>query len=225
MTNLEVARLLVTSPSRAFAALKESPVFALPMWGVIIATGGVIALYYLFVDMAWLADQMATQAKLPAEQAANFKISRGLLLGASLVGVVIALLAIQSVSALYLLIAGNITNVRYSFRHWFAFSWWVSSPQMLGAIPALLILLLGNASQISASALNPLSLNELLFHRGPADPGYNLLTNFGLIHIAIAWLSVLGVRVWSGRSMTFCIVFALLPTVLVYGIWALFAFR
>ena len=125
----------------------------------------------------------------------------------------------------FFIVAGNITNVRYSFRHWFAFCWWVATPQILSAIPALLILLLTDTSQLDASALNPLSLNELVFHRGLAEPGYSFLTSIGLIQIAIWWLTVVGVKVWSGRSTLFCTVFALLPSVIIYGLWALVAFR
>jgi hypothetical protein len=225
LTNIQVARLLVTSPGKAFAALKESPLFALPMWLLILCTAGTLALYYAGVDIAWMQDQMATQAKLNPDQAAAFRISRPVILWGSVIGVVVALMVVQLISALYFLVAGNITNVRYSFRHWFAFSWWVGTPQILGAIPALLILLLTDTSQLDASALNPLSLNELVFHRKLGEPGYSFLTSIGLIHIAVWWLSVVGLKVWSGRSTLFCAVFALLPSVLIYGIWALFAFR
>jgi hypothetical protein len=215
----------VTSPSKAFAALKETPLFALPMWLLILCTAGTLALYYAGVDLAWMQDQMATQAKLSPDQAAAFRISRPVILWGSVIGVVVSLMVVQLISALYFTVAGNITNVRYSFRHWFAFTWWIGTPQILGAIPALLLLLLTDTSQLDASALNPLSLNELVFQRKLGEPGYTFLTSIGLIHIAVWWLSVVGVKVWSGRSTLFCVVFALLPSVLIYGIWALFAFR
>ena len=73
--------------------------------------------------------------------------------------------------------------------------------------------------------LQPLSLNELVFHRATGTPGYSLLSALGLVQVAALWLTYVGVRVWSGRSTLFCLIFTLLPTVLIYGVWAFFAFR
>jgi hypothetical protein len=56
-------------------------------------------------------------------------------------------------------------------------------------------------------------------------PGYNLLSAIGLVQVASAWLTYVGVRAWSGRSVPFSLVFALLPVMLIYGVWALAAFR
>jgi hypothetical protein len=225
LSNIELARLLVTSPSALFAALKEKPLFALPMWLVLIGTAGTIGWYYAIVDIAWLQDQMIAAGQVPAAQQEMFRLSRPVVLWPAVIGTVIAMFIVLTLGALYFMLAGSITNVRYSFRHWFAFSWWAATPQILGCIPAALILLLSETTQLDVSALQPLSLNELFFHRTAGQPGHSLLTSFGLLNIIVAWLTVVGIRVWSGRSMLFSLVFALLPTVLIYGIWALFAFR
>jgi hypothetical protein len=71
----------------------------------------------------------------------------------------------------------------------------------------------------------PLSLNELFFHKGMAEPGFNLLTALTLVHPVIWGLTVVGVQAWSGRSWLFGSVFSLLPPLLVYGSWAAFALR
>jgi hypothetical protein len=225
LSNIQLARLLVTSPSALFAALKEKPLFALPMWLVLIGTAGMIGWYYAIVDIAWLQDQMISSAQVPAAQQEAFKLSRPVLLWTTVIATVIVMFIVVTLGSLYFMLAGAITNVRYSFKHWFAFNWWATSPQILACIPSALILLLTDTNQLDVSALQPLSLNELFFHRTAGQPGYSLLTSFSLLHIVIAWLSVVGVRVWSGRSMSFSLVFALLPTVLIYGIWALFSFR
>ena len=36
---------------------------------------------------------------------------------------------------------------------------------------------------------------------------------------------IVGVRVWSQRSWAFSAIFILLPIVVLYGLWAAFAFR
>ncbi len=218
---------MFTSPSKAFAELKQKPVFALPMWLTLIGTTAITAWYYSKVDIAWLQDQLVAAAHVPAEQqqqvAARF--SRPILLWSSVIATPIVLFIIISIGSWYFVLVGNLTNIRSSFRHWFAFNWWAGSPQIIACIPSLLILALSRSTQISSSALQPLSLNELVFHRAAGTPGYSLLSALGLVQVVALWLTYIGVRVWSGRSTLFCLVFTLLPTVLIYGIWALFAFR
>ena len=218
---------MFTSPSKAFTELKLKPVFALPMWLTLIGTTAMTAWYYSIVDIAWLQDQLLASAKVTAEQQQLIaaRLSRPVLLWSSTIAAPLVLLLIITIGSLYFMLAGNITNVRNSFRHWFAFNWWAGSPQIIAFIPSFLILALSHTTQISASALQPLSLNELVFHRAAGTPGYSLLSALGLVQVAALWLTYIGVRVWSGRSTLFCLVFTLLPTVLIYGVWALFAFR
>jgi hypothetical protein len=227
LNNLQVARLLFTSPSQAFAALKEKPVFALPMWLTLIGTVAITAWYYSKVDIAWMQEQMAIAGNVPAAQREQMAagISRPILLWGSVIAAPIAIIAITSIGALYFMLAGAITNVRFSFKHWFAFNWWAGSPQIIAFIPSLLILALSSTTQIPQSSLSPLSLNELVFHRAAGTPGYSLLSTLGLVQVAAVWLTYVGLRAWSGRSALFCLIFAILPSVLIYGVWALFAFR
>jgi hypothetical protein len=227
LNNLQLARLLFTSPTKAFTELKQKPVFLLPMWLTLIGVAVVTAWYYSKVDIAWLQDQMIAARQIPVtqQQRVASSMTRPMLLWSSTIVAPIAVLIIVTISSLYFMLAGSITNVRYSFRHWFAFNWWAASPQIIAFIPSLLILALSSTTQIYASALQPLSLNELVFHRAMGAPGYSFLSSLGLVQIAVAWLTYIGTRAWSGRSTLFCLVFALLPTALIYGVWALFAFR
>jgi hypothetical protein len=227
LKNLQVARLLLTNPTQAFAEIKAKPVFALPMWLTLIGTIAVIAWYYSKVDIAWLQDQMAVAARMPAAQQGQMaaRMTRSALLWVSVITAPVAIMVITLIGALYFMLAGAITNVRYSFKHWFAFNWWAGSPQIVAFIPSLLILALSRTTQMPQSSLQPLSLNELIFHRTLGTPGYSLLSSLGLVQVAVVWLSYIGLRAWSGRSPQLCTIVAMLPIVLAYGVWALFAFR
>ncbi len=219
---------MFTSPAQAFTELKQKPVFALPMWLIIIGTVMVTAWYYSKVDIAWFQVQALAAAKVSAAQQQQLAAApmRSILVWGSAIVSPIALIIVVSISALYFMLAGSLTNVRYSFKHWFAFNWWASSPQIIGFIPSILILALSNTAQKPVnSVLASLSLNELLLHRPMGSAGYTLLSALGLVQIAAACLTYVGVRAWSGRSPLFCLVMALLPSVLIYGIWALIAFR
>jgi hypothetical protein len=223
---MQLARQMFASPAKAFAALKEQPVFGLPLWLMLLGTALVTGWYYGVVDIAWMQEQQLDAANVPeAQRAAMRATPRAVYLAIGLIGAPIGVMVIMTLGTLYFMLAGAITNVRYSFKHWFAFNWWAASPAIIAFIPSLLILATASTTEIPLSALQPLSANELIFHTELGDKGYTFLQSIGLVQIVTCALTVIGVRVWSGRSMLFSLVFGLLPTVLIYGTWALFAFR
>ena len=219
LSNLQIASLLFTQPREAFARLKENPRFALPLWAALIGTAATVLWYYSAVNMEWLQEQMIPP-DAPAASQPPPAMPRGVLIWVSLLAGVVGLLVIRGVEAVYFLLAGYLTNVRYRFRQWFAFSWWASSPQLLALIPSLLLLMFGDVQTMDMSELQPLSLNELLFHRTINEPGFSLFTTLTLLHIASWALTIVGVRVWSGRSLAYSVIYAMLPAVLIYGTWA-----
>jgi Yip1 domain len=226
MNNFQVARLLVTGPTRAFSELKQTPVFALPMWLVLFGAAVTAAWYYHMVDLTWLQDESATALHLrPTRSVAATPGTRQTLMWLSTIGAPIYCLAAAALGALYLLLVGSLSNVRYSYRHWFAFAWWAATPVILQYLAAVLVLVLTTTTQLLQDSIQPLSLNQLLFHRGMDGAGYNLLSNFGLVQIAQAWLAYAGLRAWSARSVFFCLALSVLPLVLIFGTWALISFR
>jgi len=68
--------------------------------------------------------------------------------------------------------------------------------------------------------LQMLSLNALLFHRQPGDPGYTLLTYANLTYVWTLALSVVGVKQWSGRSWLFSFLFSTWLLLVVAIVWA-----
>ncbi len=78
------------------------------------------------------------------------------------------------------------------------------------------------STQFDDAELKVLSLNALFFHRAFGEPGYALLSAIGLPELLAMYLSVLGVRVWSGRSWIFSAIFTLLPAAVILGVVALF---
>jgi hypothetical protein len=216
---------MFSSPAKAFAAVRDTPVFALPMWLLLLGTLATTAWYYAIVDIAWLQEQQAEMANVPAAQREQMpNVPRAVYIGTAIASPIV-LAIFMVIGALYFMLAGAITNVRFSFKQWFAFSWWAASPAIIAFIPSILILATTQTTEIHLGALQPLSLNELIFHRPPDEPGSSFLQALGLVQVVAAWLTVIGVKVWSGRSMLFSVVFGLLPSILIYGVWALFSFR
>ncbi|HMA10799.1 MAG TPA: hypothetical protein VKO83_02850, partial [Steroidobacteraceae bacterium] len=96
---------------------------------------------------------------------------------------------------------------------------------VLSLIAAALVLLTATSTQLDQADLKPLSINSLFVQRAFDQPGYTLFSSIDLIQFFSIYLSVVGVRAWSGRSWLFSSIFALLPYVLIYGIWAFISLR
>jgi hypothetical protein len=226
MKNMELAWTTLIAPSNAFAELQERPRFWWPLLAMILCVAALLAWYYSIVDIQWLMEQILSgnerTAQLTEAQRtqAISGTSRGFMLVSSAVAGSIMVAAIKLLEALYYSLAGKITNVERSFRHWLALACWSSLPSLLGILASAVLLLMSDTHQIDNGELAVLSLNELFFHVPFGGKGHTLLTTLTILHPWMWWLTALGVRVWTGRSWTFSALFALLPVVVGYGAWA-----
>jgi len=231
MNDLQVATALATSPSSAFAELRERPRFWLPLLVVALATGVMMAWYYSVVDIDWLREQLFGSnpdiQKMPAEQRAaamNF-VGRPMLLISSVIGACMGIPFFYLVTALYFLIVAKITKIPLGLKHWFSLVSWCSLPVLLNIIAGVISLLLRDNNQIAPGSIQPLSVNELLLHIPMGAKGQTFFESISIPAILNSVLTIIGVRVWSERSWLFSTIVSLLPVALIYGIWAIFAFR
>jgi hypothetical protein len=232
MNDIALTGLLATAPSTAFGELREKPRFWFPLIALIVATVAVQLWYFSLVDVPWLADHLMSgnerMANLPADARDRFlkAMTRNTMMWSSLISVAIVLPVVCAVQALYYLLAGKIAGVQQSFKHWFAMTTWCAMPALLASLVSLVVLLTESSPlQMGPEQLQVLSLNELFFHRPMNAPGATLLGSLSLV-APLAWaLTTICVHVWTQRSWTFSATFALLPSVVFYGGWALIAFR
>jgi hypothetical protein len=231
MNNLALAVALATAPSSAFAELRERPRFWFPLLLVVLTTTGLTCWYYSIVDIEWLKDAMFSTnpdlQALPEEKraAAMSMFSRTTLLWSSAISMMIAFPIVFLLEALYLLVAAKITKLPQGFKHWFSLACWTSLPMLVGNVVAAILLILADNPQVAPSVLQPLSLNELLFHVPAGGRGYELFESLGIPAFLIWALMIIGVRTWSQRSWVFSAIVVLLPWAVIYGLWAFFAFR
>ena len=195
MGNLDLLSLLATQPRKAFDALAERPRFWFPLLLTVVVGVVTTVWYYKVVDLQWLLDE--TLRSNP-RTAAMTEDQRAQALQRMTPGVLMG----SSVVAVALLVPlFRVLDTTY-----------------------FLLATSGNG-QIDSSAIQPLSLNELFFHRHMGDGGYQLLVSLSVLQ-PLAWLlSAIGVQQWSKRPWGFCAVFVLLPVVLIYGAWAWFSLR
>ena len=233
MNNFAVLQALAFEPRRAFAELDARPRYWWPLLLVALTSAAVAAWYASVVDLEWLTDaqlrgssftQNMTEAEIERmSRAAAGQRGTQVVIGTLSTAIITGLVIV--ISALYYSLAGKITGVERSFRHWMAMSAWTATPTVLAMLLTAVVLLTASGNQISQEALQPLSLNALLFHREPGDPGYTLFNSINLLQFVSLYLAALGVKLWSGRSWLFGIVFTALPYVILYGIWAYFSLR
>jgi len=225
MNNIDLTVALATAPSSAFAELRQRPKFWFPLVLLTVVITGMTVWYYNVVDIEWLKE--ALFANMPAEQkaAASGFMTRTTLLWSSVVGTLIVIPAMMAVAALYWFVAGKITKLTPGYVHWFAFSCWTALPMLISSIVGAIFLLISDTTQLAPGVLQPLSLNELIFHRPLGTPGQAFLESLNIPSVLICLLSIIGVHVWSQRTWLFSAIFVMLPWVLFYGIWSLFAFK
>ena len=231
MNNLALAGALATAPSTAFAELRERPRFWFPLLLVVFATVAINYWYFSVVDIEWFKDAMYSNnpdiQALPEDKraAAMSMVGRNTLLWGSVIGIVVALPIVYLLSALYLLLVAKITKLPQGFKHWFAFSAWTALPMLLSCIVGAIFLIISDTPQMSPAVMQPLSLNELVLHRPIGSPGHGLFESLS-IPALLSWaLMIIGIRTWSQRSWVFSATVILLPWVIIYGLWAFFAFR
>jgi hypothetical protein len=228
VNNWELMQALVFEPRKAFTEIAARPRWFLPLLLVIVATVGTQVWYMSVVDLAWFTDQQLHQAggarKVSEEQIAQLSRAaagrNGIVATMYGIGYTLLILIATLLMSLYYLLAGKITNVQRSFGQWFALTCWTSLPTVLNLIPAAIVLLSATSNQIPPESLQPLSLNALFFHRAAGDPGYAVLAGISVLQLLSVILAVLGIKIWSGRSWLYAIIFWLIPVAV---IWALVA--
>jgi hypothetical protein len=231
MNDFSLLGALVTAPSRAFAELRERPKFWFPLLLVTLTTAALIFWYYSVVDIDWLKDAMYSNnpqfQKMPdADRArAMGMISRTMMKWGSTVGVIIMVPVLVTVQALYLFVAGKVTKLTPDFKHWFSFAAWTGLPALINTIVAAIFLLISDTTQMGPNVLQPLSLNELVFHLPQGTVAAGLLGALNLTYLLNWALMIIGVRAWSQRSWQFSSIYVLLPWVVIFGLWAVAAFR
>lgn len=228
MNNFALLQALAFEPKQAFATMAERPRVLFPIALLLTASVGLLFWYFSIVDTRWLMDQTLlnnpSTAQMTEQQLQLARnVNPAFLKWSAVIGGAFVIVLTRLLEALYYLLAGKITNVQRSYRQWLALASWTSLPAVLAVIPAAIVLLTSTTTQIDQGQLQVLSLNNLFFHRAGGAPGHTLLVSINLLQFVGMYLATLGVRLWSGRSWLFSIVFTFLPAVLIFGTWAYFA--
>lgn len=217
---------IIASPTKALQQVKLHTSWL--WWPLIISVGlamATFAYYYSWVDFPWLVEE--TIRGLPAESRAEAADSvrqfmkPGQTMWITVITIVIMSLLIYTIQAVYFHLANKMTSgSEIRFGQWFAFSVWVNFVSVFGTLAAIAVILMADSNQLASTSLQPLSLNALLVHAAPGEPWATWASSLNLISLWTIFLSALGFGLWTGSSTVKSWVVALLPWVLIFGIWA-----
>jgi hypothetical protein len=213
---------VILEPTPTFARLKGKTSAWLPLLVLIVLSLAIMYWWVTTVDFGWLREHMlsAEGTAKPEQRAAMERfLTPTSMLWSSSIGAVVGTLAALAVSALYYLIASKVMGVDIGYGKWFGFSVWTSVPRLL-TLPLSALQIVTSHGRLAPEDLNMVSLNYLMFHLPLSHPWASLLGSLDLSSLWSIVLAVIGLKAWTGRSTGTCVLVALLPYVIVYGLWA-----
>lgn len=206
-------------PSSTFARLKARTHAWLPLLVLIVLSVGVTYWWISTVDFPWLVDRMASAQAKPEVQAAMRHMTQKSMMLTTVIGGIVGSLIVYAVSGLYYLIAGKVLGTGIGYGKWFGFSVWTSVPSLL-SVPLTAVQIVSSGGHVVAEDLNMVSLNYLVLHLPASHPWAGFASGINLTSLWCIFLAVIGLKAWTGRSTGTCVAVALLPYVLIYGLWA-----
>jgi hypothetical protein len=218
---------IVASPGKALDEIKlHTSWLWWPLLITLLLAAGLWIYYYNRIDFPWLIEETIRQ--IPAEDRAERAdavrqfMSPGRSMWMTVIAIVVFTFVIYTVQATYLHLANKIiTAADIGFGSWFSFTVWTAFVGVFGALAAFVMILMADSNQLAAQDLAVLSMNSLLIHASPGDAWFTWANSLNLVHFWSLFLMSIGFARWTGAEIMKSTVIAVLPWVLIFGIWAL----
>lgn len=201
-------------PTRAFAMLEQRPASGFPLLLLMISQLIIALWYFQMVDSEFLAQSMAQSA-----QGAAAPIGKGAFRMFALASALLGLPLLAAMRGVYFMIVDKIFHTGVGFGKGIALSLWAWIPALLLLPLAAAQILLHPSGELTLSALNPLSLNQLFFLLPTPNKWAALLDSVSVLLVWEMLLMVAGFRVWAKAPRVKAACIALFPYFLIYGFW------
>jgi len=220
---------IVAAPGKALDEIKlHTSWLWWPLLIVMLLASGMMIYYYSWVDFPWLVEETIRQ--VPAEDRAESAdairkfMSVGTSTWTTVIAIVVMSFIVYTIQATYLHLANKLTTgAEIGFGQWFSFSVWTAFVGVFGALAAFVVIFMADSNQLATQDLQVLSLNSLLVHASAGDPLFTWASSLTLINFWTLFLMSIGYARWTGATIVKSTVIAVLPWVLIFGIWALMA--
>lgn len=218
---------IVASPGKALDEIKlHTSWLWWPLLIMLLLASGLMIYYFSWVDFPWLVEE--TIRGVPAENRAESAdairsfMQPGRSTWTTVIAIVLMTFVIFLIQSVYLHLANKlITGAEIGFGQWFSFSIWTAFVGVFGTLAAFVLIFMADSNQLSQQSLQALSLNSLLIHAAPGEPWYTWASSLTLINFWSLYLMSIGFARWTGASQMKSAIIAMLPWVLIFGIWAL----
>lgn len=219
MNDIQLAWCMFADPRTGFAELRDRPRFWFPLLLVIASVLGTIIWNLNVTDIdalrEHLIDANPTVNRMTAAERAQYTqfMTRNTFIGTQVATALLVLVAARLLESGYFSLAGKAVQLPLSFKRSLSLASWSALPHVLTFVVFALLLGL----QHGEPSAQTLSLNDLFFHLPRDSPWATFWGGITLPHFWVWALTVIGVRVWSGRSFAFSAVFGLLPVLVAQG--------
>ncbi len=224
---------LFISPAKAFNGLKDAKGWSfLAAALILISVAASQYIYHSSVSPEFLLEQQMERIEAsgdftPAElemQESHMAQTLPMLgmLGAVFGG--IAVLVFSAIFALYYyLVSKQDPNCEQKYGDWYGFTLFTSLPAIFAGLGTILLVVTASSSEIPLSVLSFSSLNQLILGLEPSSAFFGLAEAINIFTLWSVALCYVGLKAWTNFDNNKALIFALLPNVIIFGIWALIA--
>lgn len=219
------------SPSKAFNGLKEAKGWSFVAF---ILLAGILAAsmfaFYNKADPQFLIDQQVAAASVDATIAEQKMIRQSMeqtidmQVWFAIFGGIIGLAVINALMAgYYLFVSKQDPEANYGYGAWYGFAVWAMMPLVIYYLGFLILVLTASTNQISQTLMNYSSINQLLIGLEIGHPFYTLLESLNIFSIWSIFIAAIGLKSWTNFTFNKALLFAALPSIVIYGIWTVIA--
>ncbi|MEG3346480.1 YIP1 family protein [Pseudoalteromonas sp. B5MOD-1] len=219
------------SPNKAFNGLKEAKGWSFVAF---ILLAGILAAsmfaFYNKADPQFLIDQQVAAASVDATIAEQKMIRQSMeqtidmQVWFAIFGGIIGLAVINALMAgYYLFVSKQDPEANYGYGAWYGFGVWTMMPMIISSLGLLILVLTASTDQISQTLFNYASINQLLIGLEIGHPFYTLLESLNIFSIWGIFIAAIGLKSWTNFTFNKALLFAALPSIVIYGIWTVIA--
>lgn len=207
-------------PTKAFNMLTPRRHGWLPLVLSMIFSTILLVWYFNMVDFAWLSEQMNASIKDAAEREQVAKMmTKGMMQGFAVGGSLVGIPMVTMLIGVYFMIVAKSMTKEFGFNEGFSLAAWSLVPGLLVLPLGAIQIMLSSNAQLSASDLNPLSLNSLIFHYPMSN---SLASPLDMVNVTSLWgvfLMIIGFQVWAKVSRATAMKVVLIPYITCVGGW------
>ncbi|MBD55908.1 MAG: YIP1 family protein, partial [Pseudoalteromonas sp.] len=186
--------------------------------------------FYNKADPQFLIDQQVAAASVDATIAEQKMIRQSMeqtidmQVWFAMFGGIIGLAVINALMAgYYLFVSKQDPEANYGYGAWYGFGIWTMMPMIISSLGLLILVLTASTDQISQSLFNYASINQLLIGLEIGHPLYTLLESLNIFSIWGIFIAAIGLKCWTNFTFNKALLFAALPSIVIYGIWTVIA--